>query len=152
VTDSPSPPEPWVGTNNGRGSFGQFAKGNKLATGNPLARLHYQCRKEFAEASSPEERATVRAKLLEMAIDTDHPGCLMAQKLYWEMQGGRQTLSVEFTGADGESIKVETASTIGVILAALSKHPEAKIAVAAALRGSQPIAALTEGGSNGPGV
>ena len=55
MTDESTPREPWVGTANGRGPNGLFAAGNKLATGNPIAALHYANRKRFLDAVTPDE-------------------------------------------------------------------------------------------------
>jgi hypothetical protein len=115
-----------------RHANGRLKPGTRLhGGGNPLARAHYQFRMEWIGASTPEERAKVRAKVVSMVME----GNTAALKMYLEMEAGNTTVPIELSTPDGESIKVEAANTVAVILAALSTHPEAKLAVATALSG-----------------
>jgi hypothetical protein len=148
-TNESRAPEPWVGTAAGRGSNGLFAKGNTLASGNPQAKRAAELRKALRDATTEEDVKSVWKALTAAAIGGD----VIAIRIYLEHTIGKPTTTVEIAGnADGESIKVETAHTMAVILAALSKHPAAKLDVAAALRSTgQPTPSLAEGGGDGPG-
>jgi hypothetical protein len=125
---------------------GRLKPGAKIGKGNPLAQQQYEYRRAWLDATTEEESLQVRSKLVERALEGD----LVAIKLYVDITHGKQPLPIEFSSPDGESIKVEAANTVAVILGALSSHPEAKIAVAAALSGRVvPMEGSSHGLGNG---
>ncbi len=68
---------------------------------------------------------------MEQALD----GNLGAIRLYVDVMHGKQVQPIELSGPDGESIRAEQTNVVAVILGALAAFPEAKLAVAAELRG-----------------
>ena len=132
-------PETTTDNNSGRGKWGYFAPGNTFskgqASGNPLAKKHYELRKRFSDLVTDDEFASFRKTVVEGMLDRD-PVCL---KLYAELVMGRSTIPVELSCADDASAKSEVEDTMRLVLAALENHPTARSDVAdALLRGSQP--------------
>jgi hypothetical protein len=130
MSDESRPAESWVGTNNGRGPNGLFAKGNRLATGNPLAKRHAEISKAIHEATSLEDVVEVWQGVIRDAKGGDEG----ARKIFFDRMMGRPSQALEITGLDADPVKIDMANLTQVILGALGSHPEARYAVAGALR------------------
>ncbi len=134
----------------GRGENGFFAPGNKHGRGNPHATHSAMLKRAFKACATEDDVKQYYAKLKDLALAGD----VTALKLALEHTIGRPTQSVEITGADGDSMQVQTADLTGVILGALAEFPEAKLVVAARLRGLNratppALEATTEGAGDG---
>jgi hypothetical protein len=123
----PLPPAP-----NGRQAGGRFAQGNSFGRGNPnLARVHL-LRSRLLGSVTPENIEAVAKRLVGLAEGGD----LDAIKVLLAYTVGRPPTTLELSGPDGEALggfdwpKIQAA-----ILGALARFPEARVEVAARLRG-----------------
>jgi hypothetical protein len=117
---------PWVGTANGRGAKGLFARGNTFATGNPANRRMRELRQALLDCATPEKVREVEASLHELAVGGD----VHAARTWLEFCTGKPPQAVELAGPDGESLDLP--SVVSTIMIALGDEPEARIKVAAA--------------------
>jgi hypothetical protein len=119
-------------------------RGNRISTGNLIARRTRELRQAIFEAVTSEQVKTVIGKLADMACEGD----AVAARLFLEYTCGRPTQSVELSGVDGGPLDVQ--GFMVKIMAALSEYPEARFKVAAVLHesnaDSQPN--LEEGGEH----
>jgi hypothetical protein len=130
---------------NGRGDRGWFAQGNKLASGNPNAKHHAALKKALIECATVEDVQNLYKALMAAALGGD----VQVAKLLLDHLVGRPSQSIEVTGIEGDPVKIDMANLTTVILGALGSHPEARYAVAAALRGISQL--KNQEASNGPG-
>jgi hypothetical protein len=86
-----------IGTANGRGANGLFAKGNKLGTGNPLAKKHAEFKKALLDCATAEDIRDV----FDMLLSAAKGGDIQAAKLLLEHLVGRPSQAIELTGGDG---------------------------------------------------
>jgi hypothetical protein len=114
----------------GRNNVGHFVKGNSVAKGNPQAKRMAELRKAAREAATEEDVQALIRKMGEMGRDGDVP----AAKVYLEYTVGKPVQGIELSGADGDPMRLDMANLTTVIMQALNPHPEARYAVAAALR------------------
>jgi hypothetical protein len=142
VSDTPQPR--WAGTGANFDANGKFAKGNRAASGNPNTKRMHDLRRSILDATTPEAVLAVMAKLLDLAKEGD----VTAARVWLEYTIGKPSQAIEITTGD-DSLKVDVQNLTTVVLGALANHPEAKIAVAAALRANRT--AQLEGASDGPG-
>jgi hypothetical protein len=141
MSDESTPREPWVGTAIGREPNGLFAKGNRLATGNPQARRAAELRKVLRDATTEEDVRGVWKALTGAAMGGD----TVAMRLFLEHTVGKPVQALEISGTEGEPVKFNMAAFVGVIQTALVDHPEAQYKLAAALKG------VKLDGPDGPG-
>jgi hypothetical protein len=116
---------------NGRNELGQFAHGNTAGKGSPVAKRMYYLRATLLSAVEPERIKRVAAKLQELAEAGDVP----AARLLLEYAAGKPVQAVEVSGPDGAPVGVSWERVQGILLQALGGHPEARAALAEALRG-----------------
>ena len=121
-----------------------FSKGN--AGGNPNGKRMAELKRALIACGTEEDVQKLYAALLTAALGGDTP----AAKLLLDHLVGRPSQSIELTGIEGDSVKIDMANLTTVILGALGSHPEARYAVAAALRGISQLK-NQEASSNGPG-
>src|SRR4051812_15534595 len=82
---------------NGRLERGQFAPGNRFASGNPNHKRMYDLRARLLDAVDEEAMARIGKKLVELAESGD----LEAVKILFGYVIGRPAPAVEVTGEDG---------------------------------------------------
>jgi hypothetical protein len=143
----PTQPPRWANSAQpGRTTSGHFTKGNQIGSrgGNPVARRMNELKRQIVEATTSEQVAKVMETLYSAAIDGDIPACTVWLKYVV----GPPPQTVELTTGD-DSVKVDVQSLTSVVLGALQGHPEARYAVAAALRENR--LAQPEGADDGPG-
>lgn len=114
---------------NGRGEKGYFAKGNRLAKGNPNNKRMYEIRRMFLDAVDTEAVAMAARRLCAMA----QLGDLDAIKILLDYAIGKPPASLELSGPEGEPLDVNIGKVQAVIIKALAPYPEARVRVAAAL-------------------
>jgi hypothetical protein len=122
--NEPSPASP-----NGRHVNGRFALGNKVAVGNPGGSRMKELRAALLAAATPEKVKAVEESLHELAVGGD----VAAAKVWLDHVVGKPLQAVEVSGPDGQALGVEVVMT--AVLAALAPYPEARLAVAARLKG-----------------
>ncbi len=122
VSDGPS----------GRVGQGRFAPGNRFASGNPQAKRMYELRRALLDSADPDRVKAVGLKMLELAESGD----VMAARLILEYLLGKPPQALELSGPDGEPLGMDLAKLQEAILGALARFPEARIAVAVALKGA----------------
>ena len=81
------------------------------------------------EAATPEKVRAVEESLHELAVGGD----VAAAKVWLDHVVGKPLQAVEVSGPDGQGLGVEVLMT--AVLAALAPFPEARLAVAARLKG-----------------
>jgi hypothetical protein len=113
----------------GRTAGGRFAAGNKFSLGNANARRMHELRRALLESATPEAVREVGLKLVELA----RAGDVQAARLWLEHCCGKPVQAVELSGPDGAPLGGDLETLRAVVLGALDRHPEARIAVAAAL-------------------
>ena len=111
MTDESHPPEPWVGTAIGREPNGAFAKGNRLATGNPQAKRAAELRKVLREATTEDDVKDVWKALTAAAVGGD----VIAIRLFLEHTVGKPTTTVEVTGAGEAPIQTDITAIVAII-------------------------------------
>jgi hypothetical protein len=131
---------------NGRLDGGRFAPGHQFAKGNPNARRMYALRKALLDSAGPDDVRRVGKKLLDLAEGGD----VAAAKVWLEYTVGKPPQALELSGPDGEPLGVDWPRLQAVLLGALGRYPEAKVAVAVALRGLADDA-RDDGGAERPG-
>jgi hypothetical protein len=127
------------GRTDGRDARGSFTRGNVIGKGNAGNRRQRELRAALMEAATPEKVRAVEATLHELAVGGDTTAC----KVWLDHVVGRPVQAVELSGPDGTASGVEVLMT--AVLAALSPYPEARLAVAAKLKG------IPRGHDAGPG-
>jgi hypothetical protein len=114
----------------GRDGAGRFAPGNRLAAGNPLAKRMHAHRKALLDSTTPEDVQRVGRRLFDLAVGGD----VAAAKVWLEYVVGKPPQALELSGPDGEPLGVDWERLQNVMLGALARFPEAKVALAAELR------------------
>ena len=114
---------------NGRSVDGKFAPGNKHSLGHAGNRRQRELRTALVEAATPEKVKAVEESLHELAAGGD----VAAAKVWLDHVVGRPVQAVELAGPDGQALGMEVVMT--AVLAALAPFPEARLAVAARLKG-----------------
>jgi hypothetical protein len=122
--NEPSPASP-----NGRHVNGRFAPGNQAAVGNPGNTRMKELRRALLECATEEKVKAVEESLHELAVGGD----VAAAKVWLDHVVGKPLQAVEVSGPDGQGVGVEVLMT--AVLAALAPYPEARLAVAARLKG-----------------
>src|SRR4051812_39257683 len=105
---------------------GKFARGNKLASGNPVAKRMYELRRALLDAADAGTVQRVARKMGELAAEGD----VAAAKLYLEYAVGRVPQAIELSGPDGEPIGLDWGRVHTAIMGALAEFPQARVAVA----------------------
>jgi hypothetical protein len=118
-----------VPTSNGRHVDGRFTPGNAIGKGNPGNRRQRELRAALIEAATPEKVKAVEEALYELAVGGD----VAAAKVWLDHVVGKPVQAVELAGPDGQALGMEVVMT--AVLAALAPYPEARLAVAARLKG-----------------
>jgi hypothetical protein len=112
---------------------GRFTAGNRAGIGNVLNRRYHEHRKEWLDAGSEDERTMIRAKVVELAKGGD----MAAIKFWADMTYGKLADKIEFSGPDGDPVKIDMAKLTTVILGALAplveRFPEAQPLVGRAI-------------------
>jgi hypothetical protein len=116
-------------TPNGRHIDGRFAPGNRVSVNNPGNTRMRSLRRALLECGTEEKVREVEAKLHELAVGGD----VAAIRTWLEYLTGKPVQALEVTGPDGTALGVEVLIT--AVLAALAPYPEARLAVAAKLKG-----------------
>jgi hypothetical protein len=111
MTDESRPLEPWVGTANGREANGLFAKGNRLATGNPQAKRAAELRKVLRDATTEDDVKDVWKSLTAAAVGGD----VIAIRLFLEHTVGKPVTPVEVTGAGEAPIQTDITAIVAII-------------------------------------
>ena len=124
---------------NGRHVDGRFTPGNAIGKGNPGNRRQRELRAALIEAATPEKVKAVEEALYELAVGGD----VAAAKVWLDHVVGKPVQAVELAGPDGQALGMEVVMT--AVLAALAPYPEARLAVAARLKG------VGRGHDDGPG-
>ena len=114
---------------NGRDVDGRFTPGNAIGKGNPGNRRQRELRAALIEAATPEKVKAVEEALHELAVGGD----VAAAKVWLDHVVGKPLQAVEVSGPDGQALGMEVVMT--AVLAALAPYPEARLAVAARLKG-----------------
>jgi hypothetical protein len=104
-------PLPSVGAANGRDQLGMFAKGNRLATGNPQARRAAELRKVLRDATTEEDVRGVWKALTGAAMGGD----TVAMRLFLEHTVGKPTTTVEVATTDGAPIQTDVTAIVAII-------------------------------------
>ena len=89
-----------------------------------------ELRQAVLDAVTFDQVKAVINKLAEQAGNGD----VSAARVFLEHTCGKPPQALELSGPDGESLGLDPAGLMPTILVALAEHPEAKIAVAAALQ------------------
>jgi hypothetical protein len=124
---------------NGRVAKGHFAAGNAIAKGNVGNARMKALRRALIECVTPEKVAEVEASLYKLAIDGD----VSAARVWLDHVIGRPVQAVELSGGDGGPLGMEV--VMATVMTALAPFPEARLAVAAKLKG------VDRGHDDGPG-
>jgi hypothetical protein len=126
---------------------GYFRPGNRLGGqgGNPNAKRMAELKRALIACGTEDDIQKLYKTLMAAALGGD----VQAAKLLLDHLVGRPSQSIEVTGIEGDPVKIDMANLTTVILGALSSHPEARYAVAAALRGISQL--KNQETSNGPG-
>jgi hypothetical protein len=114
------------GSNTGRDPRGWFAKGNRIAAGNPMNVRMRELRQALLNCATEVDIRDLYASLMESARGGD----TAAAKVLLEYLCGRPTQGIELSTPDGEPLAL--AAIIAVATEALAEHPEARTKVAAA--------------------
>jgi hypothetical protein len=114
---------------NGRHVNGTFAAGNRHSVGHKGNGRQRELRAALIEAATPEKVREVEASLYELATGGD----VQAARVWLDHVVGKPLQAVEVSGPDGQGLGVEVLMT--AVLAALAPYPEARLAVAARLKG-----------------
>jgi hypothetical protein len=114
---------------NGRNLDGRFAPGNVISQGNLGNKRMKELRRALLECATEEKVKAVEESLHELAVGGD----VAAAKVWLDHVVGKPLQAVEVSGPDGQGLGVEVLMT--AVLAALAPYPEARLAVAARLKG-----------------
>jgi hypothetical protein len=117
--------------NGGRTREGRFGPGNQYARGNPQNRRVAEFRQSLLDATDSDTVVRVGKTLSDLAVAGD----VTAAKVWLEFVIGKPPQAVELSGPDGEPLGVDWERLQATLLGALGRFPEAKVAVAVALRG-----------------
>jgi hypothetical protein len=123
----------------GRSLDGRFAPGNVISQGNLGNKRMKELRRALLDSATPEDVQEVGKALLEMATGGD----VQAARVWLEFMVGKPPQAVELSGPDGQALGMEV--MMSAVLTALAPYPEARLAVAAKLKG------LPRGHDDGPG-
>jgi hypothetical protein len=111
----PAERPPWYGTAREQPGWrhpdGRLKPGHKLAQGNPVSKRMYDLKRQIVDCTTPEQFAQVMAKLLELATGGDTTAC----KLWLEYTVGKPTQTIEVSGPDGETARLDVAALIAII-------------------------------------
>jgi hypothetical protein len=104
-----------------RGPGGLFAKGNKLASGNPGHKRMAELRGAVLEAATPEIVAAVTKKLAMLALQE---GDVAAARLLLEYACGKAPQAIELSGPEGEPLahSAELSTALGAALSPFSEE------------------------------
>src|SRR5262245_54917021 len=116
---------------NGRDARGRFTVGNPGGPGNPFGQRSAAFREALFQAVTPEDVRAVAAKLVAEA----KAGQPWAVKEFFDRCVGKPVATVEGADAEGGSLGVTLAAVRAAVLEALADLPEAKLRVAAQLKG-----------------
>jgi hypothetical protein len=111
MSDESTPREPWVGTAIGREPNGLFAKGNRLATGNPQARRAAELRKVLRDATTESDVRDVWKALTAAAVGGD----IVAMRLFLEHTVGKPTTTVEVATTGDAPIQTDITQIVAII-------------------------------------
>jgi hypothetical protein len=103
--------EPWVGTAIGREPNGLFAKGNRLATGNPQARRAAELRRVLRDATTDEDVRIVWKALTTAAAGGD----VIAMRLFLEHTVGKPVTPVEVATSGDVPIQTDITQIVAII-------------------------------------
>jgi hypothetical protein len=113
-------------TTTGRDPRGWFAKGNKIAAGNPMNLRMRELKQALLDCATEADIRDLYASLMESA----RAGDTAATRLLFEYLCGRPTQGIALSGPEGEPLAI--GAIIAVVTEALADHPEARTKVAAA--------------------
>jgi hypothetical protein len=114
------------GSNNGRDPRGWFAKGNKIAAGNPMNVRMRELRQALLNCATEADIRDLYASLMGSA----RAGDTAAAKVLLEYLCGRPTQGIELSASDGEPLAM--GAIVAVVMKELADHPEARTKLAAA--------------------
>ncbi len=112
-------------------SDGRFAPGNRVALGNPNNRKMHDLRRALLDSADADAVVRVGNRLRALAEGGD----VQAAKLWMEYVIGKPPQAIELSGPDGEPLGVDWVRLQDALMGALSRFPDARVAVAVALRG-----------------
>jgi len=112
-----------------RGPGGLFAKGNKLAAGNPQAKRMAELRGQFLAAIHPGTIPALARKLQHDALKGDE----FAVRVLFDYALGKPSQAVELSGPDGSPLGLNFNAVTAIVLDALAGDPARRIEVAARL-------------------
>jgi hypothetical protein len=141
--------EPWVGTAIGRESNGAFAKGNKLATGNPQAKRAGELRKVLRDATTEDDVKNVWKALMVAAVCGD----VVAIRLFLEHTVGKPVTPVEVTGAGEAPIQTDITAIVAIIQQE-EPDPDRRLKIARRILslGQRTVEVLSDGPVDGNGA
>jgi hypothetical protein len=113
------------GTSNGRDPRGWFAKGNRIASGNPINKRMRELRQKLLDCATEADIEELYRSLMESARSGD----TAAARLLLDHLVGKPKETVEVSAEGGSP---PLATIVGVILAALGDDQDARVRVAAA--------------------
>jgi hypothetical protein len=109
---------------------GTFGKGNTFGRGgNPYLRRIHALKSKFLDCTTEADIEQLVATLRELSAKGD----IAAMRLWIETVLGKPAQALALTGFDGGPLGGDLATLQTVIMAALSRHPAARVEVAAAL-------------------
>jgi hypothetical protein len=111
---------------NGRDPRGWFAKGNKIAAGNPMNVRMRELRQALLNCATEADIRDLYASLMESA----RAGDTAATRLLFEYLVGKPVQGIALAGPEGEPLAM--GAIVAVMTEALAGHPEARTQVAAA--------------------
>ena len=114
---------------NGRTQDGRFASGNAISQGNLGNKRMKELRRALLDCATEVKVKAVEESLHELAVG----GAVAAAKVWLDHVVGKPLQAVEVSGPDGQALGMEVVMT--AVLAALAPYPEARLAVAARLKG-----------------
>jgi hypothetical protein len=112
-----------------RGPRGHFAKGNRIAAGNPQARRQHAHRMQFLDAIAEGTIPALARQLQIKALGGD----LDCAKILLDYCLGKPVAAMEISGPGGESLGINFHAVTAVVLDALADDPSKRIEVAAKL-------------------
>ena len=115
------------GNTNGRDTRGWFAKGNRIAAGNPMNVRMRELRQALLNCATEADIRDLYASLMESA----RAGDTAAARALLEYLVGKPVQGVELSGPEGEPLAM--GAIVAVVMKELADHPEARTKLAAAL-------------------